>query len=354
MTGFHLPTHLREAFGWSSDDTVAAPDVLAAALGMAVPVMLGALAGNIPAGLAAALGSLAIGRARPAGSRRDRLRRLMVLVVLVLLAGLFGVAAGGGSWVGEVTFLVLAGLAATIGGLGPTFAGIVTMFILFLAIIKAVPVFGAGQGLALVGLLALGTLFTLVLRAVFTAVMSRPAESQPQPAKDPASRRERFDAWRSSLARLSGWNYTIRLVAGLAVAAAIARSAPGHDWHWIALTVVLLTPREPEILSVMTTQRAIGTLIGVAFTGLVLGTGLPQWALVPVVAVLAGARTILRSRNYLAYTTVMAPLIILIIDAGQPPDAALLLDRVTGTLIGAALVVVANLAWSPLDRTGKA
>ena len=51
----------------------------------------------------------------------------------------------------------------------------------------------------------------------------------------------------------------------------------------------------------------------------------------------------LRVRNYLAYSAVMTPLIILIIDAGRAPDIGLLLDRLVATLIGAALVVGANL-----------
>jgi hypothetical protein len=77
-----------------------------------------------------------------------------------------------------------------------------------------------------------------------------------------------------------------------------------------------------------------------AFT---LRSGLPSWALAGVIGILAGARPLLRVRNYLAYSAVMTPLIILIIDAGRAPDNGLLLDRLVATLIGAALAVGSNL-----------
>ena len=57
---------------------------------------------------------------------------------------------------------------------------------------------------------------------------------------------------------------------------------------------------------------------------------------------LAAARPLLRARNYLAYTAVMTPLIIVLLDAGRPLGVGILINRLVATLIGAGLVIGAN------------
>ena len=51
----------------------------------------------------------------------------------------------------------------------------------------------------------------------------------------------------------------------------------------------------------------------------------------------------LRGTNYLAYSAAMTPLIVLIVDGGRAPESSLLVDRLVATVLGAALVVAANL-----------
>ena len=50
----------------------------------------------------------------------------------------------------------------------------------------------------------------------------------------------------------------------------------------------------------------------------------------------------------LAYTAAMTPLIILLLDSGRPPGMGVLIDRLVATLIGAALVIAANLLFKKL------
>jgi hypothetical protein len=54
----------------------------------------------------------------------------------------------------------------------------------------------------------------------------------------------------------------------------------------------------------------------------------------------------MRARHYLSYTAMMTTLIVLMMDIDRPPDASVLADRVLTTLVGAALVIAANLVES--------
>ena len=112
--------------------------------------------------------------------------------------------------------------------------------------------------------------------------------------------------------------------------------------HWVVLTVALLSEWQIEAFPVKTTQRALGAALGVLATGLLLFDTPPAWALAAGIAVLAGLRPLLRARNYLAYTAVMTPLIILLLDAGAAPGLGVLIDRLVATLIGAGLVIATN------------
>jgi hypothetical protein len=77
-------------------------------------------------------------------------------------------------------------------------------------------------------------------------------------------------------------------------------------------------------------------------TGLLLIYTPPVWGMVVGVGLLAGLRPLLRACNYLAYTAAMTPLIILLLDAGRPPEGGVLIDRLIAALIGAGLVIATN------------
>jgi uncharacterized membrane protein YccC len=121
-----------------------------------------------------------------------------------------------------------------------------------------------------------------------------------------------------------------------------------HHLHWIALTVALLAEWRIDAFPVRTTQRALGAAIGVLATGLLLIYTPPAWGMVAGIGLLAGLRPLLRARNYLAYTAAMTPLIILLLDAGRPPETGVLIDRLIATLIGAGLVIATNLLFKKI------
>ena len=111
---------------------------------------------------------------------------------------------------------------------------------------------------------------------------------------------------------------------------------PGHHLNWIAITVVLLTERALEAFPVKITQRALGTLIGVIVAEALEASGVAAALPALVIAVLATGRPLLRANNYLAYTAVTTPLILLILETGRSPDTSLFVDRLAATLAGAS------------------
>jgi uncharacterized membrane protein YccC len=170
----------------------------------------------------------------------------------------------------------------------------------------------------------------------------------PEQTAAPLPLRQRLLRWRRALARLTGWQYALRLMICLSIAGLLRWLWPNHHMHWVALTVALLAEWQIDAFPVRTTQRALGAALGVLATGVLLIATPPAWLLVAAMGVLAGLRPLLRARNYLAYSAVMTPLIILLLDAGRAPDIGVLIDRLVATLIGAALVIATNLMFKKL------
>jgi uncharacterized membrane protein YccC len=118
---------------------------------------------------------------------------------------------------------------------------------------------------------------------------------------------------------------------------------PAHHFYWIMLTVALLTQRPVEHVPVKTLQRLIGTIAGVGITWLILIGGSSPLILAMIVCGLGVLVPIARARSYLLYSLAATPLILLVLDLGKPIETALLTDRMAATIIGGAIVIVANI-----------
>jgi len=112
--------------------------------------------------------------------------------------------------------------------------------------------------------------------------------------------------------------------------------------------VALLSRRPIETLPIKATRRAFGTAIGVTIAGFFVAYRPPDWAVIGGIGLLAGTRPFLKAGNYLAYSMIMTPLVILILDAGQPPGMGVMIDRLVATLLGATLVITANVVFGTL------
>jgi hypothetical protein len=359
LATFNSPAkaHLAATFHWSGATPIEAADVLATGLGMAIPVLLATLNGHITLGLLAAAGSLGVGRVDIGKSFRSRLTRLTRSLVPAILATSLAILFRGSGWVTAVALVLLSAIAATISGFSRVVAVEATRFVVFLTIVSALPIPPASpdpwRPVVFFLLIVTGALWTALL-SFFLGMALRDRATRSGAPNEPAQSptlRQKYIRWKRSLSTLAGWSYPIRLVSGLSLAAAMDILWLGHHLHWVLLTVAILTGRQVEPASVKTTQRAIGTALGVVVAGLFLRLELPLWALILLIGLLAGLRPLLRNRNYLAYSVVMTPLVILIIDAGRTPENGILVDRLAATLIGALLVVAASLLFGRLSHS---
>lgn len=344
--------HLAAALHWPADMPVDWAHALAAGIGMGGPVLIGAVTGHVEAGLVASLGGLMMSGV---GTLRDAREQAIELALAAIPAALATIAASLLAQRGvaeDVAIVLLAALAALAGGYSREAAIVTTRFVLFL-LVAGGAVGNAPNDAHPVLLVAGGALLSaaasLVLGAVARRVRTTPNPA-PHEAHATASHAQRRAHFRRALRTLAGWQYTIRLAACLAIAAILAHAWPGHHMYWVALTVALLAERAIEPLPVKVTQRALGTLVGVVIAHFVFAGTLPAAWLAMVVGVLAAGRALLRTRNYLAYTVIMTPLVIALLDAGRPPDWGVLGDRALATLLGALLVLAANAA---LRRAAK-
>jgi hypothetical protein len=325
---------------------VALVEALAAAIGMAGPVVLAAALGDLPLGLAAAVGSLMVGGIGGSASAKAQARRLVAALAPAALAALAAILAAGHDGLTNAVLVLLAGAAAAIGGYSRPAAAMTTRFVLFLIItINVVDVAPARAALLLP--IAAGAAWTASLSLLLGSLLRAcrridPADDEVAPASTPAQRRAR---WRRSLAQLSGWEYPLRLVLCLGIAGGLQSLWPDHHLYWIALTVAILARRRVEAFPTKTLQRALGTALGVLAASLFLADRLPVWGLIIGIALLAGARPLLRSRNYLGYSAIMTLLIVAIMDSRQTFGAEVLIDRLVATIIGAGLVIAANVAF---------
>ena len=341
-------SHLAEVFRWSAAGETDWVAILASALGMGVPILLGAASGRLALGLGVAVGSLLLGGTPAGSSFRAQGAALIASLVAAGAAAVLAAAIAGHGWVSDAIVVVLAGAAGAIAAMGRPVTPMAIRFILLLIITVAVAENMPDRG-GLLLLIAVGALWTSLLSLAFGA-LARAAGFATAPAERAPSMplRERLARWRRALTRLAGWQYALRLTICLSIAGLLRWLWPDHHMHWVALTVALLAEWQIDAFPVRTTQRALGAAFGVLATGVLLVVTPPDWLLVAAMGVLAGLRPLLRARNYLAYSAVMTPLIILVLDAGQRPEAGVLIDRLVATLIGAVLVIAVNLLFRKL------
>lgn len=348
--------HLAEMFRWSAGAEGELESVLASGLGMMVPVLLAALSGRIDLGLAASVGGLMAIGAETSSASGERMRGLAILLAPVVAATVIAAIIAGHGWRTDALLTLLAMAATIFGGYSRVLAVTTTRFVVFLVIaisvLEAIPDRLSART-ALAVLMILGALWTVAANHLLAALIRLRRDGASTRTAIPAAASlatasQKFSRWKHSLAHLSGWQSALRLGLCLGIAGVLRWCWPDRHLIWIALTVAILSRRRPDIVPVQTTQRAIGTTLGVIAADLLTLHGLPDWGVVVTIGVLGAARPWLRRRNYLVYSACMTPLIILILDAGHPVTAGILDERLVATLIGVALVIAANLGFTRL------
>jgi uncharacterized membrane protein YccC len=254
----------------------------------------------------------------------------------------------GAPW-SDIAMILLAGVAAAISGYSrPVAVAAIRFIIYFVLSFTLLESAGEHRGWAALAF-GLGALWNVLIRLMLAR---RKAPPPAPPARTPTAAQRRAH-WRRTMRTLEGWQFPIRIVAGLAVANLLRLLWPHHHYGWIVLTVAILTQRPIEHLPVKTTQRAIGTALGVGATWVILIGAPPPVVLALLICVLATAAGLARARSYLAYAVISTPVILLVFDLGKPVAPALLADRLVATILGAAIVLAANFSLDRLVATSQ-
>ena len=178
-----IGSHLREIFRWSSEGRIGKAEILAAALGMAVPVLVGVLSGHPAPGFAAALGALAVGRIEAGAGTLACVKRVVGSLAPLVLAALLALAVAGHGWRTSAALVLLSGIAAAIGGFSrPVVVG-AARFVLFLMIVGAAPAQAPLQAAAFLAFVASGALWTSMLGLALGAAAPAPASADRAPAR---------------------------------------------------------------------------------------------------------------------------------------------------------------------------
>jgi|APLak6261698228_1056238.scaffolds.fasta_scaffold00281_9 hypothetical protein len=344
-------SHLAQTLHWSRQEETQVSELLMAGFGMSVPIACAALVGQLPLGLAASVGALAVSGVAITKSLQTQAKEFGSIFAPTALAAIAAsLCARNGLWTYVAEVLLTAG-AAAIGGYSRSLATACMRFCLIL-IISANVMDTHAHHAGLLLPMALGALWVFALSLLFVVLAPACIETTPATGTTiAATAAQRLARWRRTMSQLAGWQYVFRLAFGLTVAGFLQWQLPEHHLSWVALTVVILTRRQPEPQSVKTTQRALGTLVGVLVASIFLAFTPPVAVLIVAIFVLSGMRSILRARNYLAYSVLMTPLMVLLMDGSPPVSGGVLWDRLFATLIGSALVILARAAFRKITVT---
>jgi hypothetical protein len=343
---------LREALHWAPTATTDRRNLAVAALGMMIPVLTGLASGRLETGFTIGLGAMLLTEAPSAASsttavtgRSSPLSAILPAGAAVTLATLIC----GGVWT-DPAMVVLAGVAAAVSGYSRPVGVVAIRFIVYLVLSVTVLQSAGDHRTAAALMFGLGALWNMVVRRLLVrpdpqaaSIEAAPPARQPTPA-------QRRAYWRRTLRTLNGWQFPIRIVGGLGVASVLRQLWPSHHFGWIVLTVALLTQRPIEHLPVKTIQRGLGTVLGVAVTWAIVTWVTPPVLLALLICLLAIAASVARARNYLVYSAIATPVILLVLDFGKPVQTTLLTDRLMATVVAAAIVIVANVV---VDRALK-
>ncbi|MFD8391761.1 FUSC family protein [Streptomyces sp. NPDC059680] len=159
-------------------------------------------------------------------------------------------------------------------------------------------------------------------------------------------------AARSVVLSANSWRYGLRLAVCIGIAQALVSLIPVPRSYWVALTITFVL--KPDFGSVFSRAllRALGTVAGLLIAAVVLAEVPLGWWDVLVMLLLAPLIPALTPRGYGYQTAAITPVILLLSDILNHQGTALLLPRLTDSLLGCAIALTAGyLLWPESWRT---
>ncbi|MFI2201865.1 FUSC family protein [Streptomyces sp. NPDC020192] len=159
-------------------------------------------------------------------------------------------------------------------------------------------------------------------------------------------------AARNVVLSANSWRYGLRLAVCIGIAQALVSLIPVPRSYWVALTITFVL--KPDFGSVFSRAllRALGTVAGLVIAAVVLREVPLGWWDVPAMLLLAPLIPALTPRGYGYQTAAITPAILLLSDILNHQGTALLLPRLTDSLLGCAIALTAGyLLWPESWRT---
>ncbi|MFB7502816.1 FUSC family protein [Streptomyces broussonetiae] len=159
-------------------------------------------------------------------------------------------------------------------------------------------------------------------------------------------------AARNVVLSAGSWRYGLRLAVCIGIAQALVSLIPVPRSYWVALTITFVL--KPDFGSVFSRAllRALGTVVGLVLAAVVLAEIPLGWWDVPAMLVLAPLIPALTPRGYGYQTAAITPVILLLSHILNHQGTALLLPRLTDSLLGCAIALIAGyLLWPESWRT---
>lgn len=343
-----LKTVLTESFRWSNDGSLNITPTLISWIGMVGPIGYGLFFNNLRFGLLASLGALFMSTNAVGLTIKKRMMDLLIMMVTGAAAIFTGALVERHGWLTVGIVVILSVIAALLGGMGRIAARTSVQFTIFMVIGTG---FGAGGRFHLACQLAfqfaIGSAWAMMVSVLFILLLkSAKIEMNAAQTARAIPFKRRFSYWRHTLTHFYGWQYPIRIGVCMGTAEAIGIGLDQERSYWISLTVAIVLHRYLSTALARTFQRGIGTVAGVLLGSLLLLGSLHQAAIVMIAGCLAALRPIFKNRNYMIYSMLMTPLMVVMFSVDGIVTKDMLFDRLLDTIIGCIIsLVLGYIIW---------
>jgi uncharacterized membrane protein YccC len=151
--------------------------------------------------------------------------------------------------------------------------------------------------------------------------------------------------------RSAGLRHALRIAVTTAAAAVIGPLADLGHAYWVTLTVVVILKPTYGATMARGLQRVVGSVLGALLAALLVSVVTSATGMLAVLAVSTTLTFTLLPLNYGLYTLFLTPVIVLLLDLGQPGTFSVALDRALDSMIGGALAFLGGyLLWPTSER----
>jgi hypothetical protein len=331
-----MKKNLGELFHWSKDYSPDVYQLLIAIIGMTFLISLGIITRHPTTGVLASFGGLTLSGVRNFQKLRIYIRDLTFNMTAGMIGFLVGNFITPHSLYSLFIFPCILLSIATIGGINRTLAKTTAIFLLFWIIATN---FNSSNVNVLrqIIILLFGNIVFIIIAVIFWPVHKLTSNNNQVHEVRKYTPSQLITHWQNTLKNIKGWQYGLRLAICSFFAILVILIFPFQHSSWILLTIVIVLQRNVEHLPKRMIQRSIGTLAGVAILGVFASFYFGLWITVLLIAVLIGARILLKEGNYLFYSIVMTALVIILVDFGHTISDQVIFERVIATLTGCSI-----------------